>query len=87
MKDLNDITFGKTIFKFVVSSAEDVDEIFNDFGVGSIIDRNKIVFMPAGSSQDELIQTRLFVAEKARDLGVRYSDRLHVVIWNLKTGV
>ena len=87
LKDLNDITFGKTIFKFVVSSAEDVDEIFNDFGVGSIIDRNKIVFMPAGSSQDELIQTRLFVAEKARDLGVRYSDRLHVVIWNLKTGV
>ena len=87
LKDLNDMTFGKTIFKFVISSNEDVDEIFKDFGVDSIIDRRKIVFMPAGSSQDELVQTRLFVAEKARYLGVRYSDRLHVVIWNLKTGV
>jgi len=74
----------RTIFKFVVSNQDDIDEIFNDF---SMINKNKIVLMPAGSSQEELNETRLFVAEKARDLCVRYSDRLHVVIWNLKTGV
>ena len=74
----------RTIFKFVVSNQDDIDEIFKDF---SMINKNKIVLMPAGSSQEELNETRLFVAEKARDLGVRYSDRLHVVIWNLKTGV
>lgn len=73
----------KTIFKFVVSNQEDIDEVLSDFK----IDRKKIVLMPAGSSQEELSHTRLFVAEKARELGLRYSDRLHVVIWNLKTGV
>ncbi len=73
------------IFKFVVSSEEDVLEIGTDFG--NFISPEKIVLMPAGSSQEELNKTRLFVAEKCRDLGFRYSERLHIVIWNLKTGV
>lgn len=86
LKQLDEVGV-KTIFKFVVSNQDDIDEIFRDFEVGNLISKKNIVLMPAGSSQDELKETRLFVAEKARDLGVRYSDRLHVVIWNLKTGV
>jgi organic radical activating enzyme len=75
----------KTIFKFVISCEEDITEVFEDFGPH--ISGNKLVLMPAGSSQEELMKTRIFVAEKCRDLNVRYSERLHVVIWNLKTGV
>jgi 7-carboxy-7-deazaguanine synthase len=86
LKQLNDMK-KNTIFKFVVSNQEDIDEIFSDFYVGRLISKQNIVLMPAGSSQEELNETRLFVAEKARELGIRYSDRLHVVIWNLKTGV
>jgi len=80
-----DLQGSKTIFKFVISNEEDIEEIFKDFAPH--INGNKLVLMPAGSSQDELMKTRMFVAERCRDLNVRYSERLHVVIWNLKTGV
>jgi organic radical activating enzyme len=68
-------------FKFV-SGEGDILEVFQDFNVG----RN-IVLMPCGQTQEELNAGRIFVAEAAIKLGVRYSDRLHVVIWNKKTGV
>lgn len=75
----------KVIFKFVISCEEDVLEVLTDYS--NYIDLNRVYFMPAGSSQEELLKTRLFVAEKCRQMGVKYSERLHVVIWNLKTGV
>lgn len=75
----------KTIFKFVISSDEDISEAIEDFF--PYMDKNQIVLMPAGSNQDELNKTRLNVAEKCRMLNLRYSERLHVVIWNQKTGV
>ena len=43
--------------------------------------------MPAGSSQDELKLTAPRVAEIAKTLGLRYSPRIHIDIWNQKTGV
>lgn len=75
----------KTIYKFVIADESDIDELTRDF-VPHIITK-QIVLMPAGSSQEELNNTRLFVAQKSIELGYRYSDRLHVVIWNQKTGV
>lgn len=73
-----------TIFKFVISSEEDVLEVMNEFGD---LDFTKFVFMPAGDSQDLLNKTRPMVLEQCKKLGIRYSDRLHVVGWNKKTGV
>lgn len=75
----------KTIFKFVISKREDAEEVAAEFF--PYISIKQVVLMPAGATQDELGDTRETVAEIARDLGVRYSDRLHVVIWNKKTGV
>jgi 7-carboxy-7-deazaguanine synthase len=73
-----------TIFKFVLDKSDDVLEIFQDF---DFIDMKKVWLMPAGSSQEELESKRLSIVETARDLGLNYSDRLHIVIWNKKTGV
>jgi 7-carboxy-7-deazaguanine synthase len=75
----------KTIFKWVISEEADVIEIGRDFG--NYITPEQTVLMPAGSSQEELKQTRDLVSKICIDKGLRYSDRLHVVIWNLKTGV
>lgn len=75
----------KTIFKFVVSKEEDVLEILQDFA--PYIQMDLVALMPAGSSQEELSKTRLFVANKCIELGLRYSERLHIVIFNQKTGV
>lgn len=75
----------RTIFKFVIEKREDLDEIFTDYQ--EHIYTPQIVLMPAGSSQEELTRTRQLVAELCRDNQLRYSERLHVVIWNMKTGV
>ena len=73
------------IFKFVISCQKDIGELFATFG--EHIDLSKLVFMPAGENQEQLNKMRLFVAEKCRGIGVKYSDRLHIVIWNQKTGI
>ncbi len=75
---------GSAIFKFVVQTDGDIQEILQDYGFLNFKD---VMLMPAGATQDELSKVRLFVAEKAIELGLRYSERLHIVIWNQKTGV
>ena len=75
----------KSIFKFVISCEEDIVELYNDYG--NLIDDGKIVLMPAGESHEQLAKTRLLVANSCVTLGLRYSERLHIVIWNQKTGV
>ena len=71
-------------FKFVISSANDLDEIFLNYGE---LHRNKILLMPAGSTQAELEKTRLLVIELCKKHILKYTDRLHIVAWNQKTGV
>lgn len=76
---------GKIIFKFVVSQKEDLIDILQDYGES--LDMKNVCLMPAGSSQEELLNTRQMVAELCINQGLRYSERLHIVIWNQKTGV
>lgn len=71
-------------FKFVISEENDIIEIMQDF---TCIDFKKVILMPAGDSVEELNKTRPTVAELAIKLGVKYCDRLQVVIWNQTTGV
>lgn len=73
-----------TIFKFVVSSLEDIKEINSDF---CFLDWFKIYLMPAGDSQEKLDKIRKQVVEWCLKYNFNYSDRLHIVIWNQKTGV
>jgi len=74
-----------SIFKFVIEKESDLNEVIEDYGPHILMDQ--VVLMPAGSSQEELLRTRLLVAELCRKNQLRYSERLHVVIWNQKTGV
>jgi len=73
------------IFKFVIQKKEDCLDVFQDYG--QYIANKNYVFMPAGETQDKLAVTRPIVAEQCINLGIRYSERLHIVIWNQKTGV
>lgn len=75
----------KTTFKIVISCESDVLELVNDFG--EIIDLNKVMLMPAGETQEKLNAIRRIVVELARDMGFKYTDRLHIQAWNQKTGV
>ena len=77
---------GKAWFKFVVQGEEDILEIF-DLIEKSEVSMERVILMPEGRTVEELDKTATWLAEKCRDLGVRFSDRLHVRLWGDKRGV
>lgn len=72
-------------FKFVVQKEDEWGEIERDFL--PYIDRDKIILMPEGQTQEELSKSREIAASIAIREGVRFTDRLHITIWDRKTGV
>lgn len=77
---------GKAWFKFVVEREEDVAEIFSLAAEGGIV-KEQIVLMPEGRTTRDIDLVAPWLAERCRDLGVRFSDRLHVRLWGDKRGV
>lgn len=80
------------ILKFVISSKEDLMDLFSDYDFLFLNGDTrkhfgKLMFMPAGATQEELAVTRPIVVELCKQLNIRYTDRQHIVIWNRKTGV
>lgn len=74
-------------FKFVVEKESDWSEIEKDFLQSNLIHREQIILMPCGQTQAELSKTRELTADIAIREGVRFSDRLHITLWDKKTGV
>ena len=80
-------TLNNSWFKFVISKEEDWKEIEDDFLNSDLIKRKQIILMPEGQCQEELNKKREMVMELAVKENVRFTDRLHITIWNRKTGV
>lgn len=74
-------------FKFVVIDELDWNEIERDYLIPGLIDRSQIILMPCGETQEELKLTRELTVNIAVREGVRFSDRVHITIWDKKTGV
>jgi organic radical activating enzyme len=79
-------TFGRNkIFKFVVNKEEDLAfDISDEY---CFVSKENIMLMPAGDSIESLENVRVVVAEICKNYGYRFSDRLHISLWNKKTGV
>lgn len=77
----------KTMFKFVISSQKDFDEIQQEFIQQLKIDKHKIVLMPAADSIEQLLEQNQLVADICIQYQIRMCTRLHVEIWNKLTGV
>lgn len=73
-------------FKFVVSADADLYEVMGLVEAYEL-PRDRIVLMPEGRDVAELDRTAPWLAERCRDLGVRFSDRLHIRLWGDKRGV
>lgn len=73
------------VFKFVVSSEEDVVFGIADF-YPFVLPENTML-MPAGDTVASLQTVRIVVVELCKKYGYRYSDRLHISLWDKKTGV
>lgn len=74
----------KTIFKFVISNEQDLIAMDEEYG---FLPKNQIMLMPAGDTIESLSKTRPMVVELCKKFGFRFSDRLHISIWDKKTGV
>ncbi len=71
-----------TWFKFVVQHAADWDAIA---ALG--LPKERLILMPCATTRAELEQARPAVAELCIREGVRYGDRLHLVLWDDRKGV
>jgi 7-carboxy-7-deazaguanine synthase len=80
-------SFDNSWFKFVVECDEDWEEINEFFIVPDLIKKSQIILMPQGQTQEELNISRPIAADMAIKYGVRFSDRLHITLWNKRTGV
>lgn len=74
-----------SIFKFVVNKEKEWDEIQNYYI--PIIDKKKVYLMPAGENQELLELNKERVVELAKNNYLNFTTRLHIDIWNKKTGV
>tara|TARA_A100000171_G_C2116050_1_gene137882 strand:- start:399 stop:1127 length:729 start_codon:yes stop_codon:yes gene_type:complete len=74
-----------TIFKFVVNGEKEWQEIQEYYL--DIVDRDKVYLMPAGENQELLNETKERVVELAKENYLNFTTRLHIEIWNKKTGV
>lgn len=76
-------------FKFVITCAADIEEIWRKYVVDDLginIPKDRIWFMPACGSRAEHIEKAPAVAEYATTMGVRFSPRLHLLIWDMALG-
>ena len=80
-------SYSNSWFKFVVSCPDDWNEIQTDFISPGWIEKDQIILMPQGGDIIELEKNRDMVVKLAVANGVRFSDRLHVTLWNTLTGV
>jgi len=77
---------GKAWFKFVVQGEADIAEIQELMGTAGI-PGDRVILMPEGRTVGKLDKTAGWLAERCRDLGFRFSDRLHVRLWGDRRGV
>lgn len=69
-------------FKFVVSTEEDIDEVFRDFVAPFNIPRKNVVCMPGLDEQSDFHERTQFVLEMAKKYKFRGLTRLHVSAWD-----
>ena len=73
---------GNYQFKFVISTEEDVQELFRDFVVPFSIPLKNVVCMPGLDDQDDFHERTNFVLEMAKKYKFRGLTRLHISAWN-----
>lgn len=74
-------------FKFVISSEEDIQEMFEDFIKPFNIPLQKVICMPGMSRQEEYFERTKFIMEMAKKYKFIGLSRQHIASWDQVTGV
>lgn len=81
------IAKNNVIYKFVVSSQEDVHEVFDCYVDKYSLPLHTIYLMPGADSREKLHSLEHDIITLCKQLCVNYSTRLHVHVWDKLTGV
>lgn len=73
---------GNYQFKFVISTEEDVQELFRDFVVPFSIPLSRVVCMPGLDDVKDFEERTQFCLEMAKKYRFRGLTRLHIAAWN-----
>lgn len=74
-------------FKFVVTRAEDVDELEHMLAaLKRDIPRHRVLLMPEGTSLEKMRSRSSWLAEVCKARGYRYAHRLHIELYGNKRG-
>ena len=79
--------YPRSIFKFVLSSIQDYEEIKTTYIDVFKIPPSKIWLMPAADNRERLQELSKDIAELALKHHHSFSHRLHIYLWDQKTGV
>ena len=74
-------------FKFVVATEDDVIEVLNTYDWVRQIPIAQKKLMPAADTKQQLNERLPWVINWAKQYGFSVSHRLHIALWNQKTGV
>jgi 7-carboxy-7-deazaguanine synthase len=73
--------------KFVVESPEDVEEVRQMLGRLGDLDPTRVMLMPQASTAEELLRRSPAIAEACKQTGLRFGQRLHLLLWGPQRGV
>jgi organic radical activating enzyme len=73
--------------KFVVESSADVDEVRQVLGQLGELETARIMLMPQASTTEELLRRSPAIAQACQQTGLRFGQRLHILLWNRQRGV
>ena len=74
----------KSVFKFVITNKEDLEEALEIWKTHMIDD---VYLMPEGMTRDEVIKNSQEVVDLCIEYGFKFSPREHIIIWDNKRGV
>lgn len=86
-KVLNRLAGFDSQFKFVISNEEDLNEVFQTYIHACGLPKKHCWLMPAAETREQLNEVAPKVIEMAKRHGLNFSNRLHIQIWDKKTGV
>ena len=73
-------------WKFVVTGADDVREALQ-LAEAFALPRERILLQPEALSREVFVERARWVVEQCKRHGVRFSPRLHTVMWGPRRGV
>jgi len=73
--------------KFVVESPEDIEEVRQVLAQLGDLEPARVMLMPQASTPEELLRRSPAIAEACKQAGLRFGQRLHLLLWGRQRGV